>query len=127
MDTDTAEELYAITAIVAQFDVTTETLVRYERAGLLRPRIVNDERGTRYGHAARGQQPKSALYARVHRESVRHAVARSIGLRRPPRRRDEGYQSRTRGPNGRAAIRPQSRRQGRSDRLPGGGSRSFGF
>ena len=43
MDTDTTE-LYAITAVVAQFDVTPETLVRYERAGLLRPRVVNDVR-----------------------------------------------------------------------------------
>jgi MerR family transcriptional regulator, heat shock protein HspR len=43
MDTDTTE-LYAITAVVAQFDVTPETLVRYERAGLLRPRLVNDVR-----------------------------------------------------------------------------------
>jgi MerR family transcriptional regulator/heat shock protein HspR len=43
MDTDTTE-LYAITAVVAQFDVTPETLVRYERAGLLRPRLMNDVR-----------------------------------------------------------------------------------
>jgi MerR family transcriptional regulator/heat shock protein HspR len=43
MDTDTTE-LYAITAVVAQFDVTPETLVRYERAGLLRPRLINDVR-----------------------------------------------------------------------------------
>ncbi|HLX03848.1 MAG TPA: MerR family transcriptional regulator [Trinickia sp.] len=38
------QELYAITAVAAQFDVTPETLVRYERAGLLRPTIVNDVR-----------------------------------------------------------------------------------
>jgi MerR family transcriptional regulator, heat shock protein HspR len=37
-------ELYAITAIVAQFEVTPETLVRYERAGLLRPQLINDVR-----------------------------------------------------------------------------------
>ncbi len=43
MDIDTTE-LYAITAVVAQFDVTPETLVRYERAGLLRPRLINDVR-----------------------------------------------------------------------------------
>jgi MerR family transcriptional regulator, heat shock protein HspR len=43
MDTDTTE-LYAITAVVAQFDVTPETLVRYERAGLLRPRMINEVR-----------------------------------------------------------------------------------
>lgn len=43
MDTDTTE-LYAITAVVAQFDVTPETLVRYERAGLLRPRVINEVR-----------------------------------------------------------------------------------
>ena len=43
MDTH-AQELYAITAVAAQFDVTPETLVRYERAGLLRPKIVNDVR-----------------------------------------------------------------------------------
>ena len=33
-----------ITAVAAQFDVTPETLVRYERAGLLRPTVVNDVR-----------------------------------------------------------------------------------
>jgi len=43
MDTNT-QELYAITAVVAQFDVTPETLVRYERAGLLRPKVVNEVR-----------------------------------------------------------------------------------
>ena len=43
MDTNT-QELYAITADVAQFDVTPETLVRYERAGLLRPKVVNEVR-----------------------------------------------------------------------------------
>jgi MerR family transcriptional regulator/heat shock protein HspR len=37
-------ELYAITAVVAQFDVTPETLVRYERAGLLFPQVVNEVR-----------------------------------------------------------------------------------
>jgi MerR family transcriptional regulator/heat shock protein HspR len=45
MDADTTvPELYAITAVAVQFDVTPETLVRYERAGLLRPTIVNDVR-----------------------------------------------------------------------------------
>jgi MerR family transcriptional regulator, heat shock protein HspR len=44
MDTDTAGQLYAITAITAQFDVTPETLVRYERAGLLQPQVVNEVR-----------------------------------------------------------------------------------
>lgn len=43
MDAKT-QELYAITAVAAQFDVTPETLVRYERAGLLRPTVVNDVR-----------------------------------------------------------------------------------
>ena len=43
MDSET-QELYAITAVAAQFDVTPETLVRYERAGLLRPTVVNDVR-----------------------------------------------------------------------------------
>ena len=43
-DTDVLEGLYAINAVVAQFGVTPETLVRYERAGLLRPRIENDVR-----------------------------------------------------------------------------------
>ncbi|HXM19264.1 MAG TPA: MerR family transcriptional regulator [Candidatus Tumulicola sp.] len=44
MDTDTREALYAITAVAAQFDVEPETLVRYERAGLLRPTLVNEVR-----------------------------------------------------------------------------------
>ena len=44
MDTDVVENFYAITAVVTQFDVTAETLARYERAGLLRPRLVNDVR-----------------------------------------------------------------------------------
>lgn len=43
MDSNT-QELYAITAVAAQFDVTPETLVRYERAGLLRPTLINDVR-----------------------------------------------------------------------------------
>ena len=43
MDSET-QELYAITAVAAQFDVTPETLVRYERAGLLRPKVVNEVR-----------------------------------------------------------------------------------
>ena len=37
-------QLYAITAVVAQFEVTPETLVRYERAGLLRPQLINEVR-----------------------------------------------------------------------------------
>jgi len=44
MDTDLGKEQYAITAVVAQFDVTPETLVRYERAGLLHPQLINDVR-----------------------------------------------------------------------------------
>lgn len=43
MDTNTTE-LYAITAVAAQFDVLPETLVRYERAGLLHPTLLNDVR-----------------------------------------------------------------------------------
>ena len=43
MDTD-VETLYAITAIAAQFDVQPETLIRYERAGLLNPRVINEVR-----------------------------------------------------------------------------------
>jgi len=44
METGVGHDLYAITAIVAQFDVTPETLVRYERAGLLRPQLFNEVR-----------------------------------------------------------------------------------
>ncbi len=44
MDIETGEGIYAITAVVAQFDLTPETLVRYERAGLLRPTIINEVR-----------------------------------------------------------------------------------
>jgi MerR family transcriptional regulator/heat shock protein HspR len=44
MDTDTRDRLYAITAVAAQFEVVPETLVRYEKAGLLRPTIVNEVR-----------------------------------------------------------------------------------
>jgi MerR family transcriptional regulator, heat shock protein HspR len=44
MDTDVLEGFYAINAIVTQFDVSPDTLVRYERAGLLRPRLVEDVR-----------------------------------------------------------------------------------
>ena len=43
MDSNT-QELYAITAVASQFDVTPETLVRYERAGLLRPTLINEVR-----------------------------------------------------------------------------------
>lgn len=43
MHTD-VDELYAITAVVTQFDVTPETLARYERAGLLRPVLRNEIR-----------------------------------------------------------------------------------
>lgn len=50
MDTEAPRsDMYAITAVVAQFDVTPETLVRYERAGLLRPQI---ESGVRFYSAA---------------------------------------------------------------------------
>jgi MerR family transcriptional regulator, heat shock protein HspR len=44
METETHQGPYAITAIAAQFDVMPETLVRYERAGLLRPTLVNEVR-----------------------------------------------------------------------------------
>jgi MerR family transcriptional regulator, heat shock protein HspR len=44
MDAELLEGFYAINAIVAQFDVTPETLVRYERAGLLQPRLVEEVR-----------------------------------------------------------------------------------
>jgi MerR family transcriptional regulator/heat shock protein HspR len=44
MDTEVLEGFYAINAVVAQFDMPPETLVRYERAGLLRPRLVDDVR-----------------------------------------------------------------------------------
>ena len=44
MDTETVDGLYAITAVAVRFDVQPETLVRYERAGLLRPKIVNEVR-----------------------------------------------------------------------------------
>lgn len=44
MDTETTAHLYAITAVATQFDVTPETLLRYERAGLLRPSVVNEVR-----------------------------------------------------------------------------------
>jgi MerR family transcriptional regulator/heat shock protein HspR len=44
MDTEVLEGFYAINAIVTQFDVSPDTLVRYERAGLLRPRLVEDVR-----------------------------------------------------------------------------------
>ena len=44
METGVVHEEFAITAVVAQFGVEPETLMRYEREGLLRPRIVNDIR-----------------------------------------------------------------------------------
>ncbi|HEV2038395.1 MAG TPA: MerR family transcriptional regulator [Candidatus Eremiobacteraceae bacterium] len=44
METELLEGFYAINAVVTQFDVTPETLVRYERAGLLRPRLISDVR-----------------------------------------------------------------------------------
>jgi MerR family transcriptional regulator/heat shock protein HspR len=44
MDTEVLEGFYAINAIVTQFDVSPDTLARYERAGLLRPRLVEDVR-----------------------------------------------------------------------------------
>jgi len=36
-----SETLYAIAAVATQFDVGPEKMVRYERAGLLRPQLVN--------------------------------------------------------------------------------------
>jgi len=39
-----SNEVYAITAVIQQFDIMPETLLRYERAGLLRPTIVNEVR-----------------------------------------------------------------------------------
>ena len=44
MDADVVDTMYAITAVAAQFNVEPETLVRYERAGLLQPRVVNEVR-----------------------------------------------------------------------------------
>lgn len=44
METETAHDMYAITAVSAQFDITPETLVRYERAGLLRPKVIHEVR-----------------------------------------------------------------------------------
>jgi MerR family transcriptional regulator, heat shock protein HspR len=44
MDAGVLEGFFAINAVVVRFDVTPETLVRYERAGLLHPRIINDVR-----------------------------------------------------------------------------------
>ena len=44
MDTEVLEGFYAINAVVTQFDVSPETLVRYERAGLLRPRLIEGVR-----------------------------------------------------------------------------------
>ena len=41
---DVADELFAITVVGARFGVTPETLVRYEKAGLLAPKVVNDVR-----------------------------------------------------------------------------------
>ncbi len=41
---DQRDDFYAITAVVAQFHVSSETLIRYERAGLLRPALINDVR-----------------------------------------------------------------------------------
>ena len=38
------DEHYAITAVITQFDVTAETLIRYENAGLLSPAVVNGVR-----------------------------------------------------------------------------------
>lgn len=40
METEVLEGFYAINAVVAQFNVSPETLTRYERAGLLRPRLI---------------------------------------------------------------------------------------
>jgi len=43
-DVGSGETLYAITAVAALFEVGPETLIRYERAGLLQPHVVNDVR-----------------------------------------------------------------------------------
>lgn len=44
MDAGLRENFFAINAVVIRFDVTPETLMRYERAGLLHPRVVDDVR-----------------------------------------------------------------------------------
>ncbi|MBC5825894.1 MAG: MerR family transcriptional regulator [Candidatus Eremiobacteraeota bacterium] len=44
VDREERSDVYAITAVVAQFDVAPETLMRYERAGLLRPDVINEVR-----------------------------------------------------------------------------------
>jgi DNA-binding transcriptional MerR regulator len=44
MDVELVEEYYAIHAVAAQCGVDPATLVRYERAGLVRPRVINDVR-----------------------------------------------------------------------------------
>lgn len=44
METEVLEGFYAINAVVTRFDLTPETLVRYERVGLLRPQIVDEVR-----------------------------------------------------------------------------------
>lgn len=44
MKTELLDGFYAINVVVTQFDVAPQTLVRYERAGLLHPRLVNDVR-----------------------------------------------------------------------------------
>lgn len=44
MDTEVVDTLYAITAVAAQYGVAAETLIRYERAGLLHPTVINDVR-----------------------------------------------------------------------------------
>ncbi|MDQ2816579.1 MAG: MerR family transcriptional regulator [Candidatus Eremiobacteraeota bacterium] len=41
VDDQEQPDLYAISAVVAQFDVTPEALLRYERAGLVRPVVMN--------------------------------------------------------------------------------------
>jgi MerR family transcriptional regulator, heat shock protein HspR len=45
MDTEVLAGYYAINAVVAHFEVTPEALIRYERAGLLRPHL---ESGVRF-------------------------------------------------------------------------------
>ncbi len=44
MEAGVTQEFFAINVVVVRLDVAPETLMRYERAGLLHPRIVDDVR-----------------------------------------------------------------------------------
>lgn len=44
MSQEVVEGFYAINAVAAQFGLEPATLVRYERAGLLQPRVINNVR-----------------------------------------------------------------------------------